>query len=64
MANMSLIYQVIPIVDYLHGHLEKVIDDREMHSAICHVAQNGVSVLDKYYACMYVLDGHEYATLF
>ena len=47
---MPLIHQVIPILDYLRGHLEKAVDDREMHSAICHVAQNGVLVLDKYYA--------------
>ena len=47
---MPLIHQVIPIIDYLCGHLETVIDDREMHLAIRHVAQNGVSVLDKYYA--------------
>ena len=49
---MPLIHQVIPIIDYLCGHLEKVVDDREMHLAIRHAAQNGVSVLDKYYARM------------
>ena len=52
MANVPLIHQVIAIIDYLCGHLEKAVDDREMHSVICHVAQNGVSVLDKYYARM------------
>ena len=52
MANVPLIHQVIPMIDYLHGHLEKVIDDCEMHSEIWHAAQNGVSVLEKYYACM------------
>ena len=51
MANVPLIHQVIPIIDYLHAHLEKVIDDLNMHPAIRHAVQNGVSVLDKYYAC-------------
>ena len=50
MANVPLIHQVIPIIDYLLAHLEKVIDDLDMHPAICHVAQNGMSVLDTYYA--------------
>ena len=47
---MPLIHQVIPIIYYLCGHLEKAVDDCEMHSAICHAAHNGVLVLDKYYA--------------
>ena len=46
---MPLIHQVIPIIDYLRAHLEKVIDDLDMHPAICYAAQNGVLVLDKYY---------------
>ena len=51
MANVPLIHQVIPIIDYLHGHLEKAINDCDMHLAIFHVAQKGVTVLDKYYTC-------------
>ncbi len=49
MANVPLIHQVIPIIDYLCAHLEKVIDDLNMHPAIRHAAQNGMLVLDKYY---------------
>ena len=61
MANVPLICQVIPIIDYLHGHLENVIDDHTVHLAIRHAAQNGVSVLDKCYARTDQLDMYRMA---
>jgi len=50
-ANVMLIHQVIPIIDYVRTELDKVINDYGKLAIVWHAAQNAAMIIDKYYAC-------------
>jgi len=49
-ANVPLLHQVIPIIDYIRNELDKVINDESKLLIVRKAAQNAALVLDRYYA--------------
>lgn len=49
-ADVPLLHHVIPAIDYLRDHLERLVDNDTLHPAVRHAANNGIVILDKYYA--------------
>ena len=49
-ANVLLIHQVIPIINYIHAELDKIINDYTKLPIVWHAAQNAAMIINKYYA--------------
>jgi len=50
-ANVPLIHQVMPIIDYICTELDEIINDYSKLAIVWHAAQNAAMIIDKYYAC-------------
>lgn len=49
-AEVSLIYEVIPLIDTITTLLDKTINDPGKHASIRHAANTALAVLNKYYS--------------
>ncbi|KAJ7855970.1 hypothetical protein B0H14DRAFT_3644873 [Mycena olivaceomarginata] len=49
-AEVALVFEVIPLIDKFTTIFGQMIDNTSLHIAICHAANTGLIVLNKYYS--------------
>jgi hypothetical protein len=49
-AEVTLVFEAIPLIDKFTTMFDEMIDNTSLHITICHAANMGLTVLNKYYS--------------